>query len=386
VLETLIPVLLVKGGGRLLAAAVEGRDLAATDASSVTTALLEALVEGNARTTEQLDRLQGTIDRLAEAPHEAAVTAGQRLLRDAAPAHRTAADRRQLLADARTRFADAIGHARDRRQRAHGEVLYGLTWLAAGSPTDAVTSFTDAAGVLEDELLATFAAAVAADTAYVRAKLQRNNPLGRLTDYLVGPPTGLAFGAEAGGAFDQWFLARTDHTHLQGLRTTVGTGDAGAPALIPAPLGTVYSQPGAALRVALVPGLATGIFGVTVTMTAVSTPDGLSATVHVRNRRSEPVHVTVGTAGADMYADTRWLAPFARSWELERGSAAGVTSVAPGTTTELTARLDPGPSALYAVTDVRVGPVYQPLGHPRFTIDLPQRSTLLRRGFPLRLS
>ena len=70
-------------------------------------------------------RLEKKIDVLATNPYHAAMTAGTRLLSDAAPARRRAEDRRDMLNQARQAFAEAIGHAHGRAlETTRAEVMW----------------------------------------------------------------------------------------------------------------------------------------------------------------------------------------------------------------------------------------------------------------------
>lgn len=156
-IETILTTLTLKGGATLLRAAVEDRDLERSDAAGVITSLLEAVVAGQQQADASLSRIEGKLDDLALNPYHAAMTAGGRLLQDAAPAHRRPEDRRVMLGDARQAFAEAVGYGRDHPVlAARAEVMSGLTWLALGSPEDLRVSLNRATRLLQHEVLLSF--------------------------------------------------------------------------------------------------------------------------------------------------------------------------------------------------------------------------------------
>jgi hypothetical protein len=237
----------------VLVAAVEGRDVTRADASGVISAFLGALVQQTTQTNEALERLEGKVDALARQPYPAAVAAGYQLLADAAPARRKREDRAHLLAEARTKFAEARGYATTAVERDEATVLYGMTWLAAGSPEDALDAFAAAARVLEDEALQAFADAAGAIAAHHEREQRRRTGLGRVGEALFGHDPGeLLTVVGRGSGSDRLWAARDRLARLQAFRGRLLEEPWRFPALKPPPeKGWDPDIPGARLWVPL---------------------------------------------------------------------------------------------------------------------------------------
>lgn len=157
VIETIVASLALKGGSRMLRAAIESRNLGPEDASEMAVTVLEAIIAGQGKAATDLQRLEQKVDEMREDPYHAAMTSGANLLRDTALPHRRLADRQRTLESAQHMFSDAIGHARSHPvDLARAHTMYGLTWLALGEPRDLTTSLTRAIRILQQEVLTAF--------------------------------------------------------------------------------------------------------------------------------------------------------------------------------------------------------------------------------------
>ncbi len=242
-IEAIVASLSVKVGSRLLKAVAENRDLDGADAGELLSSLLEAVVTGQAKANEDLVRLEKKVDALATDPYHAAMTAGTRLLSDAAPAHRRPEHRREMLTQARQAFAEAVGHAHGRAlDTARAEVMYGLTWLALGSPEDLPAALARATRVLQLELITTFQLAARDERAYER---HRSATSTKVREAVWGPVPQLP----ASSGSDRFWSAQEEHEAVWRLRLMVEGPPARVPRLVK-PHGSSYScaRPGLPVR------------------------------------------------------------------------------------------------------------------------------------------
>lgn len=291
-IETLLGTLVIKAGGQLLKAALEGRDINGSDASAGVSLLLDAMVKGANKTSETLGRIEEKVDALAQQRYFAAMVAGRRLLQDASPEWRSPADRAQMLADARNEFARAIGSTESIREQAAAEVLYGLTWLASGSPRDTLASLQRAATNLEDEMLRRYMGAAADSLAYAAHQVRRQTPAEQIREAILGDRMPATSIAKSGSNFDLLWVLVDDHTALQHLRNA-GAGSPHAFTVLPRPRGTEYDKPDPAFPVPLVDGVVSTAFGVSVRVS-------LSAgKIDLTNLRHGAVTYDIATDAAD---------------------------------------------------------------------------------------
>ena len=247
-IETIVASISMKVGARLIKAVAEHRDLNGADAGDIVTALLDAIVSGQTQANEDLLRLEKKIDVLTTNPYRASMTAGTRLLSDAAPAHRRPEDRRDMLNQARQAFAEAVGHAHGRAlDTARAEVMYGLTWLALGSPEDLPPALDRAAKVLQLELITTFQLNARMERDWER---QRDATSTKLRQAVWGPSFRLPDSTNT----DRSVLAQDEHDAVWKLRLMVE----GAPARFPRmlrPHGSSYSEARPGLPIRFDPGV-----------------------------------------------------------------------------------------------------------------------------------
>jgi hypothetical protein len=203
-IEAIVASLALKGGTRLLRAAVEDRDLSRADASEMATALLDAIVTGQRKTNTDLQRIEQKIDDAREDPYHAAMTSGAILLQDAAPAHRRPEHRQAMLDDARLRFADAKAAAKTRPvDLARAHVMYGLTWLALGEPQDFAAALHSAIRILQQEALTAFQLMCQWERDQER---RRAAPATRIREVIAGPDV-----ISDWSASNRWQQAQTEH-------------------------------------------------------------------------------------------------------------------------------------------------------------------------------
>ena len=247
-IETIVASISMKVGARLIKAIAENRDLNGADAGDIVTALLAAIVSGQNKANEDLLRLEKKIDVLTTNPYHASMTAGARLLSDAAPAHRRADDRRDMLNQARQAFAEAVGHAHARAlDAARAEVMYGLTWLALGSPVDLPAALDRATRVLQLELITTFQLNAHMERDWER---QRDATSTRLRKAVWGTVPQLPDSTNS----DRSVLAQHEHDAVWKLRLMLE----GAPTRFPRmlrPHGSAYSETRPGLPVRFDPGV-----------------------------------------------------------------------------------------------------------------------------------
>lgn len=277
-IETIVATFAVKGGARLLRAAVEDRDLGSEDAGDVASALLEAIVASQRKADSDRVRIEQKLDKLSTDPFEAAMTSGTRLLEDAAPAHRRPEDRRHMLADARQTFANAIGHAHGRPvDVARAEVMYGLTWAALGSGADMWLALNRATRILQLEAITSFQLVCQWER---EQEARRVAPANRFREAVLGPSSA----SPDWTASNRWTVAKTEYEGLWRLRIAADPTPALYPRLL-GPHGTAYSHPR--------PGLPVRV--------SVDTPQQLVDTVmslgpaglHVEHRGDSPVKVAL---------------------------------------------------------------------------------------------
>lgn len=330
-LELLVVPALTSAASQLVKALVGGRDVGRDDAASVATAVLEAVLSTQQRTNDDLARLEGKVDKLLLAPYLAGMSAGTRFMGDAAAAHRSKGHRAQMLAEARTQFLTALGHAPDAVRRAQCETYYGLAWLADGSVEDAVLAQGRAARLLEEELLVTLPLAVDEAT-----KLRQRQADGFTVSTIKGFFTsGDAFSNPdvAGARFRE---ALREHRPLQQLRVATGWGRAGFPLTIHEPRVTPHHPYSTLIfmcesaRPAATP---CGALGVVVDPVVTVLGSALWAMVGVTNHRDEPLLYTVDKAGAgDIFTPGQsaiWQAPLLKRLP---GYPATALTVPPGRT------------------------------------------------------
>ena len=273
-IETIVSSISMKVGSRLIKAMAENRDLNGADAGDLVTALLEAVVSGQDKANEDLLRLEKKIDVLTTNPYHAAMTAGTRLLSDAAPAHRRAEDRRDMLNQARQAFAEAIDHAHGRAlETARAEVMYGLTWLALGSPLDLPAALDRATRVLQVELITTFQLNAHRERDWEH---QRDATSTRIRNAVWGQ----SFKLQDSTNTDRFWLAQEEHDGVWRLLLMAE----GAPARFPRmvkPHGTAYSNSRPGLPVRFDPGVRQQLLDAYLTLDA--------STVTVENRGSSPI-------------------------------------------------------------------------------------------------
>jgi hypothetical protein len=223
--------------------------------------LLESIVSGQNKANEDLLRLEKKIDVLTTNPYRAAMTAGTRLLSDAAPAHRRSEDRRDMLNQARQAFAEAIGHAQGRAlDTARAEVMYGLTWLALGSPMDLPAALERATKVLQLELITTFQLNAHRERDWER---QRDATSTRVRNAVWGPSLKLPDSTNT----DRLWLAQEEHDAVWRLLLMAQ----GAPARFPRilrPHGSAYSDSRPGLPIRFDPGVRQQLLDAFITLDA----------------------------------------------------------------------------------------------------------------------
>lgn len=283
-LDAILSTLTVQAGSALIGALLEGRSLNSSDASSLVTTLLKTIIAGQEKAESDLQRLEKKFDARARDPYESAMDAGSRLLSDAALPHRRPDDRERMLSDARLRFADAAGSSKapDRRlDHARAEAMYGLTWLALGSPDDVALAFTRAAADLEEEMLISFALTCRDEQAWER---RRNDPMNRLKESILGPSMTVPDSASS----DRFWRARGDHQAVQQFRRSMDGGASRYP-IVPQPHGSIYSIPTAGLVIQVLANAA--IMGLRIEL-------GLKG-ASVINEREQPVVAAVAPVERD---------------------------------------------------------------------------------------
>lgn len=293
-LEMLVGSVLTSAASRMVTASITGRDMNSDDVASIATTLLQAVVAAQAQTNKSLAKIEAKLDAIRVAPFTSAMAAGQRLLQDAAPAHRTAQHRCQLLSEARTQFAIAVGSAPTPIAAAQAEVFYGLTWLGDGSVEDAIDAQSRAALLIEDEMLAIHPAVVSESLEYLRTEAARQTTQGKLKEFFTGSPMPRNL---AGNAFDRLWVAHHEHAPLQQLRRATGWGDHGFPVSIPMPKGTSYEHADSMVTVPFAGRQPLGAFGATVALEMTSGP-GFSGSVRIGNCRSEALFLSVSMRGS----------------------------------------------------------------------------------------
>lgn len=236
VIESIVATLALKGGGRLIRAAVENRDLGSTDAAEVASAFLEAVVAGQRKADADLQRIEQKVDRLSTDPYHAAMTSGSLLLSDAAPTHRRPDDRRQLLFDARKTFASAVGHAHGRPlDVARALVMYGMAGAALGSGEDLASSLDRATRILQFEVLTSFQL----DCKWNREQEDRRAaPATKWREAILGPSSSQPDWSTS----NRWYRATDEYDALWHLRMAADKEPGSCPRL-PRPHGTAYSHP-----------------------------------------------------------------------------------------------------------------------------------------------
>lgn len=279
-IETIVASISVKVGSTLIKALTENRDVNSTDAGDLVTALLEAIVSGQNKANHDLLRVEKKIDVLTTNPYHAAMTAGSRLLSDAAPAHRRADDRRDMLNQARQAFAEAIGHAHGRAvDTARAEVMYGLTWLALGSPMDLPAALERATRVLQLELITTFQLNAHMERDWER---QRDGTSTKIRNAVWGPSLKLPTSTNT----DRLWLAQTEHDGVWHLLLMAQ----GAPARFPRilrPHGSAYSEIRPGLPIRFDPGVRQQLLDAFITLGA--------TTLTVENLGSAAIRVALSS-------------------------------------------------------------------------------------------
>jgi len=280
VIETIVASISMTVGSRLIKAIAENRNLDGADAGEIMTALLGAIVAGQSKTNEDLVRLEQKVDVLTTNPYKASMASGARLLQDAAPAHRRAEDRRDLLNQARQAFSEAIGHAHGRAlDTARAEVMYGMTWLALGSPQDLSLALDRATRILQLELITTFQLNAHQQRDW---DAQRAATSTKLRNAVLGPSLQLPDSTDT----DRFWNAQEEHDAVWNLRLMVE----GAPARFPRivkPHGTSYSHARPGLPIRCDPGVRQQLLDTYVTLDA--------HTAIVENRGSSPIKVAPGS-------------------------------------------------------------------------------------------
>jgi hypothetical protein len=326
-LEMLVGSVLTSAASRMVTASITGRDMNSDDVASIATTLLQAVVAAQAQTNESLAKIEAKLDAIRVAPFTSAMAAGQRLLQDAAPAHRTVQHRCQLLSEARTQFAIAVGSAPTPIAAAQAEVFYGLTWLGDRSVEDAIEAQSRAALLIEDEILATHPAVVSESLEYLRMEAARQTTQGKLKELFTGSPI---FTDTADRAFNRLWVAYHEHAPLQQLRRATGWGDHGYPVSIPMPKGTSYEHADSMVTVPFAGRQPLGAFGATAALEVTSGP-GFSGTVRIGNGRSEPLFVSLSMRGSTANTAVRsLLISYAQKTKLIENAFA--TTVEPGQT------------------------------------------------------
>ncbi len=243
VIETIVATLAVKGGGRLIRAAVENRSLGSQDVGEVASAFLEALVAGQRKADADLARIEQKLDKLETDPYHAAMTSGTLLLADAAAGHRRPEDRQQMLDDGRQAFADAVGHARGRPiDLARAQVMYGMTWAALGSGDDLSLALNRATRALQAEVLTAFQL----NCKWNREQQARATaPATRFPEAILGPSQT----SPDWTASNRFSLAQKEHEAVWRLRVEA-VGKSGSFPQLPLPHRSAYShfRPGLPVR------------------------------------------------------------------------------------------------------------------------------------------
>ncbi|MFC7489359.1 MULTISPECIES: hypothetical protein [unclassified Knoellia] len=242
-IETLVTSLSLKVGSRLLSAAIKDEGLGRGDAADFASAILEALVSGQQKANEDLARIEQKIDTLTTNPFHASMTAGYRLLRDAAPSYRKLEDRRVMLNQARDHFTAALGHAHGRPiDEARAEVMYGLVWAASGSGIDFARSLERATALLQHEALVSFHMACAAQR---DSHSREASPSTRFREAFLGPDMRLP---DFSGA-NRFVVAQQEHEASLALGEMAGLHHR-YPRLL-RPHGSIYSlpRPGLPIRI-----------------------------------------------------------------------------------------------------------------------------------------
>ncbi len=241
-IESVLTAVALKSGGQLLRAAVEGSELGRDDAAEVATALLEAIVAGQRRADAGLKDIEARLDSLATDPHEASMAAGRRLLEDAAPEHRRPEHREEMLSNARHAFADAIGQAHGRPlEVARAEAMYGLTWLAGGSPRDLSLALVRALSILQREVLVSFQFACRDNRDNERRRTATST---RVREAILGSDSRLMDLR----ASDRFTEVQAEYEAVRLLQVSTGEESISWPA-IPRPHETIYSHPAPGLPV-----------------------------------------------------------------------------------------------------------------------------------------
>lgn len=131
-------------GSTAIKAFVKGQTPSREDWASATSGVLSAILSQQAVANQALTRIEHKIDQLAIAEYQRPLMAGLRFFEEAHPNWRTSTERDSLLAEARSRFVDAVAAAPDDHHRAIAEWHLAISWLLSGSLRDCLTELTRA--------------------------------------------------------------------------------------------------------------------------------------------------------------------------------------------------------------------------------------------------